>query len=539
MHNLRIFKLMIFMCFSIAAAQTYDLPLILINTNGDSIVKDPKIPATMYVIDGKNNSPADSLSATKYAIGIDIHGQTSSYFDKKGYGVEIKDSSGSGMNAPLLGLPEGEDWILHGPFIDKSLIRNALVHHMYRATGRYSPRTCFCELFMNNNYDGVYLLEEKIKRGKYRVDIAKLTKSDTAGDSLTGGYLFRIDKTDSINSEGFLSSNKLKFLYTYPKMDDMQPSQKIYLENTVNNFENLMKTSSWADEATGYPSVIDVDAAADYILIEEVSKNTDAYDVSFYMYKDRDSKGGKIVFGPPWDFNLAFGAVKYMSGMDTSGWEIKNASLTQSDSYTGYKIPTWMQNIFGDAVFQSRLKERWTELRSSVWHSASISKYFDSVSTVLTNASTRNFQRWKILGSATCVNLGSTGIFASEFCFNGYSEQTWPEEVSHLHNWLLHRMEWMDLQFSFIEPSEPVSVVHSIGKGRSSDITLCQKSGNRLYVRSTEGGKLSIYDLRGKCLVNMQVQPGERFVSLPMAMNGNMYVASLNGHKLKFRSLNN
>jgi hypothetical protein len=446
-------------------------------------------------------------------------------------------------------LPDGDDWILHGPYIDKSLIRNALAHYMYQVTGRYSPRTRFFELFLNNSYQGVYLLEEKIKRDKNRIDISKMTKADTVGDSLTGGYVFRIDKSDNIDSEGFMSLDNLRFIYNYPKIDNIMSQQKTYLQNKVNNFEKLMKSSTWADQTTGYPAIIDVDAAVDYILEEEISKNTDAYDVSFYMYKERDSKGGKITFGPPWDFNLAFGAVSYSSGMDTTGWEAKNSSLTQSDSYTSYKIPSWIQTIFDDDKFQSKLKARWSVLRSSVWHTKNIDKFIDSLSTVLANAATRNFNRWQILGSATCVNLSHGesnsssdnnshywGNFTYSFCFNGYSEPTWAAEVTHLKNWFHHRLEWIDSKLDFVEPDQPTGVNYSQLNKSAQYVPWCKRTENRLFINDLKGGHLSVYDLRGRCLWNTDVYAGKTAVNLPDCLHGKVCIASLNGHRLLIHS---
>ena len=60
--------------------------------------------------------------------------------------------------------------------------------------GNYCSRTVYCELVINGDYQGVYILMEKIKRDKNRVDIADLDSDDLNGDSLTGGYIVKIDK---------------------------------------------------------------------------------------------------------------------------------------------------------------------------------------------------------------------------------------------------------------------------------------------------------------------------------------------------------
>ena len=57
---------------------------------------------------------------------------------------------------------------------------------------------------IDGDYRGLYIfMAEKIKRDDDRVDIAKLDDDDIYGDSLTGGYILRIDWLDY--PEGFES----------------------------------------------------------------------------------------------------------------------------------------------------------------------------------------------------------------------------------------------------------------------------------------------------------------------------------------------
>ena len=107
-----------------ALAQTYDLPIIFIDTKQKCLNKDviEKIPATMSVLDGATNNVADSAKGTHYDIGIKVRGQSSALFPKPGYSIEVHDSLGEGMNVSLFGLPPADDWVLHGPYVDKSMM---------------------------------------------------------------------------------------------------------------------------------------------------------------------------------------------------------------------------------------------------------------------------------------------------------------------------------------------------------------------------------------------------------------------------------
>src|SRR5690606_36465301 len=122
-------------------------------------------------------------------------GSTSQGSPKKSYGFETCNELGEDIDFPLLGLPAEEDWIFYGPYSDKSLIRNALTFTLPKSLQGYSSRVRFVELFLNKNYQGIYVLMEKIKREDIRVDIDKLEPHETSGEDLTGGYIIKIDKT--------------------------------------------------------------------------------------------------------------------------------------------------------------------------------------------------------------------------------------------------------------------------------------------------------------------------------------------------------
>ena len=141
-------------------AQTYDLPIIFVDTKQKCLDKNvsEKISATMRVLDKATNSVADSAKGKLYDIGIKVRGQSSALFPKPGYSVEVRDSAGEGIDVSMLGLPPSDDWVFHGPYVDKSMLRNSLAHWLFRQAGRYSPRTMHFDLYINGVYRGVYVL---------------------------------------------------------------------------------------------------------------------------------------------------------------------------------------------------------------------------------------------------------------------------------------------------------------------------------------------------------------------------------------------
>ena len=501
-------KIILPCCFAagMSLAQTYDLPIVFVDTKGkclDNKVTE-KIPATMRVLDGKTNNVADSAKGTFYNIGIKVRGQSSAMFPKPGYGVEVRDSTGEGMDVSLFNLPPADDWVFHGPYVDKSMLRNALAHWLFRQAGRYSPRTKHFDLYINGVYRGVYVLIEKIKRGKYRVDVSKLKETDIAGDSLTGGYIWAFDKTGTntggagsgpIEKEGFSTSDGLNVILHYPKKENIQKQQENYLKQYLNNLEGLFKNGG---SGKGYDKYVDVGSAVDYVLHQEVTNNADSYWCSFFLYKPKDKGGkngkelkeGKVTLGPPWDFNLAMsngsqpengggqggggggmwgggGFGGGMGGFSSSGngWQIEN-SMKSGGGMMGssLKAPNWLLKMWKDADYQKELKARWAELRSGVWHTKTLDLYLDSMKTYLKSAADRNFKRWPNLGKASGQNdpdpqpmkfcNSSGGGFGMPM--GGYNATTWDGEVEHLRKKMKERMAWMDQQLGFSEPASPV-----------------------------------------------------------------------------------
>ena len=347
------------------------LPVIVINTNGQEIVDSPRIVADMRVIDHKDgirNNLADTTFAYDGKIAIELRGSSSSRYIKKQYRVETQDESGENLNVPLLGLPSENDWIFNGPYDDESLIRNALAYSWSNKIGRYAPRTRFFELVLDDDYRGVYLLVEKIKRDKNRVNIARLDMDDVAGDSLTGGYIIKIDKGAGENNSGWRSKLGVSYQYDYPKPLDILPEQITYIQQFMDNFETAM-SADWSVDAA-FLDLLDLDSFVDHFLLNELCKNVDAYRISSFMYKDRDDNNGRLIMGPIWDFNLTMAKAWFREDDGVYvGWQVDYRLLRPSD---GSQPPFWWEKLAHHNIFEHLAGARWAELRQTTFHQDSL-----------------------------------------------------------------------------------------------------------------------------------------------------------------------
>ncbi|HTF03802.1 MAG TPA: CotH kinase family protein, partial [Bacteroidia bacterium] len=341
-----------------------DLPIVVINTGTSAIQDEPKVMADMGIIFngvGNRNYMVDPFNDYNGKIGVEYRGSSSQGMPKKSYGFETWDVNGNSTDSSLLGMPKESDWILSASYSDKSLLNNFLTYDLARSMGWYAPRCQHVELVVNGEYQGVYVLMEKIKRDDDRVDIAKLEPTEITGDDLTGGYIIKIDKTTGNGGNGWTSAyapdtniagQTIYFQYEYPSDVNIVPQQEAYIQAYVDSFETALAGPNFADTAVGYAHYIDVNSFVDYFLLNEISRNVDGYRISTYLYKDKASNGGKLVMGPCWDYDIAWGNANYCLGDDLTGWAINFAEPCSGD---GYQIPFWWDRLFQDTAFQNKV----------------------------------------------------------------------------------------------------------------------------------------------------------------------------------------
>ena len=572
---------------SFAFAQTYDLPIIFVDTKQQCLDNKllEKIPATMKVLDGQTNNVADSAKGAFYNIGIKVRGQSSAMFPKPGYSVEVRNEKGEGMDASMFGLPPSDDWVFHGPYVDKSMLRNALAYWLFRQAGRYAPRTKHFDLYINGVYRGVYVMVEKIKRGKYRVNVSKLKEDDIAGDSLTGGYIWAFDKTGTntggagdqktggIEAEGFNTSDGLNVILHYPKKANIQKQQEEYLKKYLNDLEALFKNGKNGD---GFEKYVDLGSAVDYVLHQEITNNGDSYWCSFFLHKPKNKTNkegvyteGKVTLGPPWDFNLAMSNGGMMGGSGNK-WQIESKGGGGGGGWGGgwggggmgsLKAPNWLIGLWKRSDYQDEMKKRWAELRSGVWHTKVMDAYLDSMKTYLTKAADRNFKRWPNLGKNSGQN--DPDPEPMKYCssqgggygmgMGGNNANTWDGEVEHLRAKMKDRMAWMDQKFGFTEPANPVVTgpvdpeIHwphwendtaAIDPpppafrddfSRLSPMNFFNVNGDRLEIQTSLGGTFALIDLNGVVLYKTRIGKGLTTLKIPANARNKAWIATLNG----------
>lgn len=415
------------------------LPIIKIDTNGKTIPGEPILDASsghtlqytmsetgeetilskLSVIDnvGENNHTEDASSVSS-DIRIRIRGNSSRHFEKKGYIIKMITSGGLNNPQSLIGMDAHHEWALHGPYLDKTLIRNYICYNLAGDIMGYAPNVRFCELILNGEYRGLYLLTETITAGKMG---ARLELSVNKKDNSFSGYLLRLDRgsnTELKNINNFTSytyKTDSKVNIVYPGNANLTPFLASGICEDFSDFEKALYSYDYDSEDFGYENYIDVNSFIDYFLINEFTSNYDAGSKSTYMYKGIDGKLHMCV----WDFNNAFD--------------------NYQENETSYRIfylqdVLWYDMLFKDEEFVEKVISRYYELEKQYLNEEYINSYIDSVIEYLGPAIDRNFEKW-----------GHTFLPEWDRLFDFHRNlHSYDEAVSQLKGYIKNRCEWMN-----------------------------------------------------------------------------------------------
>jgi len=199
---------------------------------------------------------------------------------------------------------------------DRSMLRNPLAYYLGRQMTwlEYSPRFKYVEVYINGEYRGLYMLCEKIKRAKERVNISKLSAdaADQVAPQLSGGYILEVTPTDrvkidEIDAQFKTTKREINFVIKYPKPSNVTSIQVQWMKSYMDEFEGVLYGNNFKDTINGYLKYINENSFIDWYILHDLSKGVDnLFHASLYFHKDRN---GKLNMSAPWDFDISFGNV--------------------------------------------------------------------------------------------------------------------------------------------------------------------------------------------------------------------------------------
>lgn len=375
------------------------LPIVKIETNGKEIpgniilnapgghtiaytmseTGEETILSSFSVVDNDiSYNHSDDTPSVSSDIRIRIRGNSSRHFEKKGYIIKMVTPDGLNNPQSVMGMDTHHEWALHGPYLDKTLLRNYISYNLAADIMGYAPNVRFCELILNGEYQGLYLITETITAGK---EGARLELSVDKKDNSFSGYLLRLDRGSNTelkninNFSNYTYKSQSKINIVFPGNSNLTPELARGISDDFSEFEKALYSYDYDDAEFGYEKYIDVNSFVDYFLVNEFTSNYDAGSKSTYVYKGIDGKLHMCV----WDFNNAFD--------------------NYQENETSYRVFSlqdglWYDMLFKDEAFTQRVIDRYYELEEKYLNYEYMNSYIDSVIEYLGPAIDRNFQKW-------------------------------------------------------------------------------------------------------------------------------------------------
>lgn len=303
----------------------------------------------------------------------------------------------------MLGMPEDKKWIFLAEYSDKTLLRNKISFEMgYLSNLDWTPQSVFTEVVVNGEYSGTYHISQKVEESNHRVQL---------GDE---GYLLEIDQLERLDPDDVYFRTDA-FLINIKEPDTEYNSAEFnYAKDLINKFEMTLMGTQFKDPNNGYAKYIDVDSFIDWYLISEITKNQDSRSFSSIFLNVKP--GEKIKMGPLWDFDLAFGNVNYSECEHPTGFWVKHHD--------------WYARLFEDEDFVQKVQARFLYFREN---QDFILDKIDQYAEILQYSQFENDKKWDLFGNY---------VWPNPVVFNSHQE-----EVDHLKNWYIQRMNWLDQAF--------------------------------------------------------------------------------------------
>lgn len=413
------------------------------------------VPASVRYYDSEteNNHLTDQPAAAERAM-FRIRGASSRSFDKKNYLLKfIKEDMTHSLDVSLSGMTADDSWALHGPFLDKSLIRNYLCYNLAGEIMEYAPNVRFCEMFLNGEYMGLYLLTEKAGYSKN----GRINFTETDPNLTVTSYILQVDRgaadsrydVETFGSNSYLTRTKLHagqghIEIVYPGKSLTQ-NQHDYIVSDFSRFEKALFSFDYNHPDRGYRKYIDTQSFIDFFLINEFTLNYDAPDLSTYLYKDVSGRLNMCV----WDFDAAFDYYRY-SEITPETFRIHNA--------------LWFKYLFKDKAFVDQVVDRYAGLRKRFFNEDYLFQYIDDTVAYLGPAVQRNYVKW-----GYSFNSTYNGVDYDYLEPESRNVRSFEEAIRQIKDTITVRLDHMDHHLDRL-------------------YTLCHASMNKRYNHQTEAG---------------------------------------------------
>lgn len=427
------------------------LPVVYVNTEESRPIEDKVnyVQAEMWITVPEGcKDKAYVLGDEDHPVKLQIKGRGNSSWlnDKKPYKLKLD------KKTSVLGMPKHKHFALLAN-------ANSFTDWMSQAMGKelarivdlgWTPGYEPVELVLNNEFLGLYFLNESIKIGENRLDIFEQEDENDEPDDVPFGWLVEIDNYAD-DCQILVRDDVAHMRVTYKSPEVLSDLQRAWLTYEFNALTAVLRS----DNPERWVDYIDPVSLARYFIVREVMADPDGFNGSTYMYRDAEEHPVWRL-GPMWD--NAFNA-----------W-------SEPTDWTMYQLPEWsrwklMPTIFTTKAFQDAFREEW-----------------DAFYPRLEEVGTKMMDLAKRCKDADCIDARLWGL---PHCVS-------EEQVEKMYRCLVRRAEWIEDHKDLSRPDDTGGVDDPSPEGDddNGDCQLYDLQGRKLahdcapgiYVRVGKSG---------------------------------------------------
>ncbi len=409
---------------------------------GATIRNATKVPGRVTIyqrINGMDSVLYDSGDYEKDVSGmtIKLRGNTSAFEAKKPYKIKLQKKQDLLFRGDESTYKD-KDWLL---LKDEYLFTTTGFKVSKLMGMTWVPGCRYVNVILNNDYKGVYLLCESVKRNPdCRLNVDK-----------NSGFIFECDPY-WWNEDVYVSSitsPSYNFTFKYPESEDILPEQLEYMQDLVSRYEASLTKSN-------YPTLIDVPSFAHWCLVHDLMGTKDSGGANRYYTKYDTTAESLIVMPVVWDFDMSERMPSDWSRCHTSHMTklFNNSNRTYVDAFAG----------------------RWYDVRATLL--SEITQFlndFGSSPEAIAMQASFNLEK---LVSGRQFNVAA--------------------DVSSRKSWFNSRFTWMNNKIKAMNPIGDVNVDSAVNIADVTDLISALMSGQVDYVNSADvnnDGAISIQDI--------------------------------------------
>ena len=416
---------------------------------------------TVILIDLQN---ADTVTCT---AKVKWRGASSNSVGKHKRNYRIKLTT----DQSFLGMRKDKDWILDAGQADVFRLRNRVATELWNDFARKpyyldrepkvltGVRGKVVEVFLNDEYRGVYCLTEVVDRKELRLKKnngniihGQLWKSKGYGASLMSGDIPFYDNTSDVWDV---------FETKYPEFKDGMQADYKPLWRSI-NFVSKSSDKDFKDSVAYY---FDLPVVEDYYIFVQTLNAVDNIGKNLYMGIYDQQTSPMITFSV-WDLDLSVGSIylkNYSEKFISPEYPLENMNLIE-------------RLIRTDAAgFREKVRKRYQDARQNILSTDSLIARYRYYYELLkeSGAAAREEKKWS----------GDTDVSGAEINFD--------KEINYISNWITRRMRYLDAHVFFL-PTGLKSITNSNIKENEAYYTL---EGIKLNGKPCHKG---IYIYKGK-----------------------------------------